>query len=111
MHLLHLEDSANDAELIAAVIRREWPSCQISHVTNSADYRVALEAGDVDVILSDYSLPGFDGLSALALAQVHCPEKPFVFLSGTIGEERAVEALKRDTRMSLFAVLSRFPTA
>jgi PAS domain S-box-containing protein len=56
---------------------------------------VALEEGGFDVILSDYSLPGFDGLSALSMARVHFPETPFLFLSGTIGEERAVEALKR----------------
>ncbi len=95
MHLLHLEDSLTDAELIALVIQREWPACRISHVSDSMEYRAALERGGFDLILSDYSLPGFDGLSALALAQAHCPRTPFLFLSGTIGEERAVEALKR----------------
>jgi PAS domain S-box-containing protein len=95
MHVLHLEDSATDAELIAMVIRREWPQCRISHVLDSSAYKRALELGGFDVILSDYSLPGFDGLSALSLAQEHAPGVPFLFLSGTIGEERAVEALKR----------------
>src|SRR5690606_11112865 len=51
--------------------------------------------GGYDLILSDNSLPGFDGLAALTLAKKRCPATPFVFLSGTIGEERAVEALKR----------------
>lgn len=95
MHLLHLEDSDTDAELIANVIKREWPACCISHVSHAADYRAAIEKGGIDLILSDYSLPGFDGLSALAIARAHCPATPFLFLSGTIGEERAVEALKR----------------
>lgn len=95
MRLLHLEDSASDAELIAVLIRREWPNCEISHVVSATDYREALDQGGFDVILSDYSLPGFDGLSALALARSRYPQTPFVFLSGTIGEERAVEALKR----------------
>ncbi|WP_414664543.1 PAS domain S-box protein [Horticoccus sp. 23ND18S-11] len=95
MHLLHLEDSPTDAELIAILIRREWPACEIKHVATAAEYRAALECGGFDLILSDYSLPGFDGLSALSMARARFPETPFVFLSGTIGEERAVEALKR----------------
>ena len=95
MQLLHLEDSQSDAELIAMLIRREWPQCQIAHVGNLGDYQAALHRGGFDLILSDYTLPGFDGLSALSLARANCPATPFLFLSGTIGEERAVEALKR----------------
>ena len=95
MHLLHLEDSTTDAELIALLIHREWPACEIRHVATQPEYQEALEQGGFDLILSDYSLPGFDGLSALAMARTHFPETPFLFLSGTIGEERAVEALKR----------------
>jgi two-component system cell cycle sensor histidine kinase/response regulator CckA len=95
MQLLHLEDSHNDAELIGMLIRREWPDCRIIHVASVDDYRAALERKGFDVILSDYTLPGSDGLSALALARQACPATPFLFLSGTIGEERAVEALKR----------------
>ncbi|HUR59486.1 MAG TPA: response regulator [Opitutaceae bacterium] len=95
MQLLHLEDSPNDAELIGMLIRREWPDCQITHVACVEDYRAALARDGFDVILSDYTLPGFDGLGALALARQSCPSTPFLFLSGTIGEERAVEALKR----------------
>lgn len=94
MHLLHLEDSPTDAELIGMLIRQEWPQCCIHHVTTAGEYRAALE-GAVDLILSDYTVPGFDGLAALALARARHPDTPFVFLSGTIGEERAVEALKR----------------
>ena len=95
MQLLHLEDSPSDAELIALLIRREWPECAIRHVASASEYRSALEHGQFDLILSDYTLPGVDGLSALALARTRFPETPFLFLSGTIGEERAVEALKR----------------
>jgi PAS domain S-box-containing protein len=95
MHLLHLEDSADDAELIARLIRREWPACEIRLATTAAEYRTALEHGGFDLVISDYSLPEFDGLAALAMARARFPETPFLFLSGTIGEERAVEALKR----------------
>ncbi len=77
------------------VLRREWPKCEIRHVATAAEYRTALASSRFDLILSDYTVPGFDGLSALALARERLPETPFVFLSGTIGEERAVEALKR----------------
>lgn len=95
MHLLHLEDSASDAELIGRLIQREWPECRIRNVSSAADYRAALHNADFDLILSDYTMPGFNGLAALVEAQEKCPRTPFVFLSGTIGEERAVEALKR----------------
>jgi len=95
MHLLHLEDSPQDAELIARHLRREWPGCRIRQAANAAEYRAAIEQGGFEVILSDYTIPGFDGLSALALARSHAPGVPFLFLSGTIGEERAVEALRR----------------
>lgn len=95
MQLLHLEDSPADAELIGMLIRREWPACEIRHVATVSEYQNALASGGFDLILSDYSLPGFDGLSALAMARKQFPEIPFLFLSGTIGEERAVEVLKR----------------
>lgn len=84
-----------DAELVGRLIRREWPQCCIQHVCTATEYRAALNTGGFDVILSDYTIPGFDGLAALALARARHPATPFLFLSGTIGEERAVEALKR----------------
>lgn len=94
MQLLHLEDSSTDAELISLLILREWPKCKIQHVCSRQQYVSALQEGAFDLILSDYTLPGFDGLTALTLARARFPEMPFLFLSGTIGEERAVEALK-----------------
>src|ERR1051325_2994148 len=74
MQLLHLEDSPTDAELIALLIRREWPEGKIFQVATAAEYKAALERGGFDVVLSDYTLPGFDGLAALALARKHLPE-------------------------------------
>ncbi len=94
MKVLHLEDSPSDAELIGLLLRREWPDCAIRHVSTPKAYQAALSGSQFDIILSDYTLPGFTGLSALATAQATAPGTPFVFLSGTIGEERAVEALK-----------------
>jgi len=94
MTILHLEDSTNDALLVEALVGEEWPDCHITRVAMRAQYEAAIKGGGFDLILSDYAMPDFDGLSALELARVRCPEKPFIFMSGTIGEERAIEALK-----------------
>lgn len=77
------------------MLRREWPKCVITHVAAADEYKRALGAGGFDLILSDFSLPGLDGLQALAWAKEVRPDTPFIFLSGTIGEDTAVEALKR----------------
>lgn len=95
MRILHLEDSGPDAELVAARLSVDCPECRLEHAASRSQYEAALRRGEFDLILSDYTLHDFDGLSALELARQHCPAKPFIFLSGTIGEERAIEALKR----------------
>src|SRR5437879_2091064 len=94
MRVLHLEDSVRDAEFIENTLRHEWPECEFQRVERRADFQTALARGEFNLILSDYTLPDFDGLSALDLARRMHPDKPFIFLSGTIGEERAIEALK-----------------
>jgi PAS domain S-box-containing protein len=94
MKLLHLEDNDADAELFEAVLAREWPDCEITRLWTRNDFEHAIQQQKFDVILSDHSMAGFDGLTALHIAQYCCPETPFVFLSGTIGEERAIEALQ-----------------
>jgi PAS domain S-box-containing protein len=94
MHFVHVEDNPNDAELVEAAILRQWPESQIERVDSKPDFERLLERVCPDLILSDFSLPTFDGLSALAIARRLCPDTPFIFLSGTIGEEVAVEALK-----------------
>lgn len=94
LHILHLEDSEPDAELVAAKLASDYPECVVQHAASQQQFENALHKGGFDLILSDYTLNGYDGLSALKLARSHCPDKPFIFLSGTIGEERAIEALK-----------------
>jgi len=93
--VLHLEDNPADAELVGALLRDEWSDCHIVRVQTEEEFTAALDREACDVILSDFSLPGFNGLAALALARQRRPGVPFIFLSGTIGEENAVEALKQ----------------
>ena len=94
LRILNLEDNPNDAELNEAELAERWPDCRLVRVCSRDSFIAALEQADMDVILSDYSMPGFDGQSALALAREKCPQIPFLFVSGTIGEEAAIEALK-----------------
>jgi sigma-B regulation protein RsbU (phosphoserine phosphatase) len=94
IRLLLLEDSPRDAELVERQLRRDHLNFSASIVDNEEDFRFALENSDPDVILSDYHLPGFDGVCALRIARVLAPSTPFLFVSGSIGEERAVEALR-----------------
>src|SRR5580658_6254322 len=94
LRLLHLEDNVPDSELVSEVILQEWPHCRIERVQTRGEFLSALRDNRLDLILSDFTMPGFNGLSALALAGQYCPETPFIFLSGTIGEDAAVEALK-----------------
>jgi PAS domain S-box-containing protein len=95
VHILHLEDHAADAELVEETLRSGGIRCEITRVDTAEAFYSALESGGFDLVLSDFSLPGFNGLSALAWLQEHHPDIPFVFISGTMGEESAVDSLHR----------------
>lgn len=94
LRILHLEDSEADAELAAARLAADGLACDIVRVDNRADLLAALDGGGFDLVLADYSLPAFDGLTALRLVRERAPELPVILLSGTLGEDTAVEALK-----------------
>ncbi|HEU6449536.1 MAG TPA: response regulator [Verrucomicrobiae bacterium] len=94
LRILNLEDNERDAELTEAMISARWPESHFVRVDTRDDFLAALEDGDMDLILSDYTMPNFSGRDALAIARERCPEIPFLFVSGTIGEDAAVEALK-----------------
>jgi diguanylate cyclase (GGDEF)-like protein len=94
LHVLMVEDSDSDAELTMWRLRKGGYNCTFKCVVSEAQMRAALREQMPDLILSDFSLPGFDGMSALAIARAEAPDVPFIFLSGTIGEERAIEALR-----------------
>jgi len=95
LQLLLVEDSEADAEIIARHLAKARIDCVIHRVQTEADLVVALNRGKPDLIISDFSLPQFDGLRALEIAIARAPEVPFIFVSGTIGEERAIEAVRR----------------
>jgi len=95
LRVLPIEDSDSDAELTQWRLKSAGFDCKFRRVVTEVEMRQALTAQTPDLILSDFSLPQFDGMSALAIARVEAPGVPFIFLSGTIGEERAIEALKR----------------
>jgi len=89
-----LEDDEADAELTKFALRKGGVSFSVVRVETRADYLKELENHRPSLILSDYSLPGFNGHDALAIAQERCPETPFIFVTGTMGEEVAIETLK-----------------
>lgn len=94
-YFLLLEDSLLDVELVCSVLQEGGVECEWVHVDTRAAFVEALEHTPFDLILSDYSLPEFDGISALEIASERCPDVPFIFVSATLGEELAVEALKQ----------------
>jgi len=94
LHILLLEDDASDAELVQELLEAAHIVCEVTRVQTRAEFAAALKDTGIDVILADYKLPSFDGLSALKLAINERPDLPFIFVSGTLGEEVAIEAVK-----------------
>src|SRR3990172_11892466 len=94
IRILHLEDEPHDAELVESALSAAGFLCQVTRVVTERDFTSSLQEGDFDLILADYSLPSFDGKAALAIAREAAPDVPFLFLSGTLGEEVAIESLK-----------------
>ncbi|HKC95196.1 MAG TPA: PAS domain S-box protein [Nitrospira sp.] len=95
MRILYLEDDPKDAELVQASLEAEGMVCELTRADTQSGFLAFLQQGGFDLILADYTLPLFDGISALRIAQETCPEVPFIFVSGTMGEELAIEALKQ----------------
>ncbi len=93
LRLLHLEDDPIDTELVSATLTEAGLACVAHRVDTRSTFLAALQEGDIDLILADYSIPGFDGMSALELARQQRPEVPFLFVSATIGEELAIDAM------------------
>jgi two-component system, cell cycle sensor histidine kinase and response regulator CckA len=94
IRVLHLEDTEADHVLVREMLAAEGLACEIELARNRTEFEAAVQRGRFDLIISDFSLPSYDGTKALALAEQWQKDVPFIFFSGTIGEETAVESLK-----------------
>jgi signal transduction histidine kinase len=94
LRILLLEDDPSDAELVQATLEADQLVCDVNVIKTRAEFLTGLESQQIDLVLADYKLPSFDGLSALKLLLSIRPDLPFIFVSGTFGEESAIEALK-----------------
>ncbi len=94
LHILHLEDDPRDAALVQSTLQADGITCATTCVQSRDDFVAALEHGGIDLVLSDFSLPAFDGLSAVEIVRTRWPELPIILVSGSLGEERAVDSLK-----------------
>ncbi|MFN7929611.1 MAG: histidine kinase [Blastocatellia bacterium] len=94
LRILMLEDLAADAELVRHELRRGQLAFTLRRVETEPEFVQALADFAPTLILADYSLPLFDGMTALARTREHTPDVPFIFVSGTLGEELAIETLK-----------------
>jgi len=95
LKVLILEDVPTDAELMIEELAESGMTFDSKRVATKASYVGAIADFSPDIILSDYSLPSFDGLAALKIAREKCPDVPFIFVSGALGEEMAIDLLKK----------------
>jgi len=112
VRVLLLEDDPVDAELALATLTRAGFDCRSQRVDSREAFESAIAAGGWDAVIADYTLPAFTGTEALAIARARDPLLPFILISGTLGEERAIEALHAGaTDYVLKQHLSRLPPA
>ena len=94
LRVLMVEDSEADAALLTRELRRGGHEVVLQRVDSASAMVAALNDGRWDLVIGDYSMPHFSGTDALKLLRARDSEIPFIFVSGTIGEEKAVAALK-----------------
>jgi len=95
LRVLHLEDDLIHADLARELLAEDNIFCSTQRVATQADFVAALDSGKVDLVLADFTLPGFDGMKALSMVRERFPNLPFIFVTGTMGEEVAIESFKR----------------
>jgi signal transduction histidine kinase len=93
IRILHLEDSLKDSELIQSLIKSDGLEYDYFLADNEQDYHHILETENIDIILSDYNLPDYNGSEALKFAREKYSHKPFIFVSGAMGEDKAINAM------------------
>jgi CheY-like chemotaxis protein len=94
LHILMIEDVADDAKLITHELRKAGLTFQIKRVASQEDFLHELQRRAPDVILSDHGLPSFDGFTALGIARERCPDTPFIFVTGLLGEAVAIQTFE-----------------
>ena len=94
IRILIVEDASADADLAQSMIRKQLKSCEFQVVETRKDFLAALQGFQPDIILSDYSLPCFDGMKAIKLALRHAPLTPIIIWTGALNEEVAVKCIK-----------------
>ena len=94
LNILMIEDSSADADLISRELRKGGLSFQVCRVETRGDFLRELRQHPPDLIISDHGLPSFDGFTALALAREKCPETPFIFVTGALGQEVTINAFE-----------------
>jgi C4-dicarboxylate-specific signal transduction histidine kinase len=112
LRILYLENDLADAELVQETLEAGGIACELTRVEAEGEFRTVLRRGGFDLILADYTLPAFDGLSALRIVRHQLADVPFIFVSGTLGEEVAIDALKMGATDYVFKTrLSRLAPA
>src|SRR5258705_11817726 len=94
LRILHLEDDPDFSALVRALLEKEAIQVELALVSTRGEFETAVTRQDFDVILADYLLPDYNGIEALRCARQQCPQIPFLLVSGTIGEQAAIESLK-----------------
>src|SRR6266850_2201171 len=94
LRILHLEDDADYSEFVRSLLAQEGVEVEFLPAANRLDFEAALAGKQFDLILADYSVPGFIGIEAFRVARKTLPHTPFIILSGTIGEQVAIDSLK-----------------
>jgi two-component system, cell cycle sensor histidine kinase and response regulator CckA len=112
LRILHVEDNPNDALLVEGLLEQAGVHCEITVVHTKPRFEQELAASKFDLVMSDFSMPAFDGISALKIVRAARPDVPFIFVSGAIGEVAAVESLHNGaTDYVLKTNLARLPAA
>jgi PAS domain S-box-containing protein len=94
LNILHLEDDPGDVELVKATLDEGELDCDVLVAATREDFISTLGRYEFDLVLADFALPAFDGMTALSIVREKHPDLPFVFVSGRLGEEAAIESLK-----------------
>lgn len=94
VRIIHLEDNRRDRELVFSMLEAAGIHCKITYAEDNDSFEKALESVDANLIISDFTMPGFTGVRALQLARQLRESVPLIFYSGTIGEDAAIESLK-----------------